>query len=157
MTLTLEPLRVNSLKEACVSRLEELILSGELKAGERLPAERDFAAVLGVSRPVLHEALVDLAAKGLVSILPRRGVVVNDFRKSGSAAILSSLLAYSNGTLDPQFIESLLGMRILVETETARLAAQHATPEQIADLHTILQQEVESDPYGLFRSDRFGF
>ena len=145
MTLSIEPLQVTSLKEACVSRLEELILSGELKAGERLPSERDFAARLGVSRPVLHEALVDLSAKGLVSIQPRRGVVVNDFRTSGSCAILSSLLAYHNGNLDPDFIASLLAMRVLVETETARLAAIHATPEQLRELVDILESEQNCD------------
>ncbi len=145
MTISIEPLQVTSLKEACVTRLEELILSGELKAGERLPSERDFAAQLGVSRPVLHEALVDLAAKGLVSIKPRRGVVVNDFRTSGSCAILSSLLSYHNGNLDPQFTESLLAMRVLVETETARLAALNATPEQVNELEEIVAREAACD------------
>jgi GntR family transcriptional regulator, transcriptional repressor for pyruvate dehydrogenase complex len=145
MTLPIEPLHVNSLKSACVARLEELILSGELKAGERLPAERDLAARLGVSRPVLHEALVDLAAKGLVTINPRRGVVINDFRKSGSMAILSSLLSYHNGEIDPQLVMSLLSMRILVETETARLAAEHASAEQLAELRQIVQSEITTD------------
>lgn len=141
MTLPIEPLQVNSLKSACIARLEELILSGELKAGERLPAERDLAAHLGVSRPVLHEALVDLAAKGLVTIHPRRGVMINDFRKSGSMAILSSLLAYHNGELDPHFVKSLLAMRILVETETARLAAEHTTAEQLEELNGLIRRE----------------
>lgn len=145
MTLPIEPLQVNSLKSACVARLEELILSGELKAGERLPAERDLATRLGVSRPVLHEALVDLAAKGLVTINPRRGVAVNDFRKSGSMAILSSLLAYHNGEIDPQLVTSLLSMRILVETETARLAAEHASAAQLAELRKIVLSELTAD------------
>ncbi|MBA4385037.1 MAG: GntR family transcriptional regulator [Anaerolinea sp.] len=145
MTLPIEPLQVNSLKSACVARLEELILSGELKVDERLPAERDLAARLGVSRPVLHEALVDLAAKGLVTINPRRGVVINDFRKSGSMAILSSLLSYHNGEIDPQLVTSLLSMRILVETETARLAAEHASAEQLAELRQIVQSEAASE------------
>lgn len=145
MTLPLSPLQVNTLKSACVGRLEELILSGELKAGERLPAERDLAARLGVSRPVLHEALVDLSAKGLVTIAPRRGVVINDFRKSGSMAILSTLLTYHNGELDPQLVNSLLAMRILVETETARLAAEHASAAQLAELREIVQREKETD------------
>ena len=142
----IEPLRVTSLKDACVARLEELILSGELHVGERLPAERDFALKLGVSRPVLHEALVDLASKGLVTIQPRRGVVVNDFRQSGSFAILSSLLNYANGDLDPTFQRSLLAVRILIERETARLAADNATPEQIAELRGILADEEKSSP-----------
>ena len=55
MNLPIEPLHVESLKDACIARLEELILSGELKAGERLPAERNLAVRLGVSRPVLPE------------------------------------------------------------------------------------------------------
>ena len=145
MTLPIEPLQVSSLKSACVNRLEELILSGELKVGERLPAERDLAVRLGVSRPVLHEALVDLSAKGLVTINPRRGVMVNDFRKFGSMAILSSLLAYHNGELEPHFVESLLAMRVLVETETARLAAGHASSAQLDELDEIIRREKATD------------
>ncbi len=146
MNLPFEPLHVSSLKEACISRLESLILSGELKPGERLPSEREFAAALGVSRPMLHEALVDLEAKGLVSILPRRGVEVSDFRKSGSVAMLSTLLSFHNGALDPQFIASLFDMRILMETETARLAALHASPDQVAELEILLQRERDCSP-----------
>ncbi|MBP9041799.1 MAG: FadR family transcriptional regulator [Anaerolineaceae bacterium] len=144
MVIPVEPLQVSSLKQACIERLEGMILSGGLKPGEKLPSERDFAASLGVSRPVLHEALVDLEAKGLVSILPRRGVVINDFRQSGSLAVLSSLLNYNNGALAPEFQHSLLAMRILIERETARLAAVSATPEQIEKLHQILQDEIET-------------
>jgi DNA-binding FadR family transcriptional regulator len=145
MTLPIEPLQINSLKSACVAHLEELILSGELKVGERLPAERDLAVRLGVSRPVLHEALVDLATKGLVTINPRRGVVINDFRKSGSMAILSSLLSYHNGELDPHFAGSLFSMRILVETETARLAATHASVAQLVELREVVLREAAAD------------
>lgn len=135
------PLKVPNLKEACVARLEELILSGELQIGERLPSERDFAARIGVSRPILHEALVDLDSKGLVRIVPRRGVFVNDYRRSGSMAILSSLLAYHNGRLDPTFMQSLLDMRQLLEIETARLAALHRTPDQLAEIQSTVERE----------------
>lgn len=141
MNLPLEPLRVHSLKEACVARLEGLILSGELKAGEKLPAERDLAAQLNISRPVLHEALVELAAKGLVTIQPRHGVLVNDFRTSGSVAILASLLAYHHGELDPRLVESMFAMRALIERETARLAAEQATPVQLEQLRALLERE----------------
>lgn len=145
MNLPLKPLQVESLKEACVKQLEELILSGELKAGERLPSERDFALRLGVSRPVLHEALVDLSAKGLVSIQPRRGVVVNDYRQSGSMAILTSLLSYHNGQFDPALTSSLFAMRLLVETETARLCAQNISADQANILKGMIAQEENLD------------
>lgn len=144
MQIAFEPLKVQSLKEACVSRLEQLILSGELKIGEQLPSERDFALRIGVSRPVLHAALVDLDAKGLVQIVPRRGVFVSDFRRSGSLAMLGSLLTYHDGNLDPALIHSLIDMRLLVETETARLAALNRTEEQLAGLRSLLDEEART-------------
>jgi GntR family transcriptional regulator, transcriptional repressor for pyruvate dehydrogenase complex len=144
MNGTFAPLKVQSLKEACIARLEELILSGELKIGERLPPERDFAARIGVSRPVLHEALVDLDAKGLVRIAPRHGVFVSDYRRSGSLAILSSLLAYHDEKMDPAFIQSLIDMRRVVETETARLAAVRRSQEQLVELQTLLEDEADA-------------
>ncbi len=156
MQNTLEPLKIQSLKEACVARLEELILSGELQIGERLPSERDFASRLGVSRPVLHEALVDLNAKGLVQIIARRGTFVSDYRRSGSLAMLSSLLAHSNGELDPTFLQSLIEMRLIVETEAARLAALNHTAEQLAEFRLLLAEEEKAacgDPKTLTELD----
>jgi len=142
--LNILPINVPSLKEACIAQLEGLILSGELKMGDRLPSERELAATLNVSRPVLHEALVDLAAKGLLQIIPRRGTYVNDFRRTGSMAILSSLLNFNRGVLDPHFTRSLIAMRFLVENETARLAALHRTPAHLEEFRAILLQEASS-------------
>jgi GntR family transcriptional repressor for pyruvate dehydrogenase complex len=141
MQASIEPLKVQSLKAACVNRLEGLILSGELQIGERLPSEREFALRMGVSRPVLHEALVDLGAKGLVQIVPRRGVFVSDYRRSGSLALLSSLLSYHNGQLDPAFAQSLIDMRLIVETETARLAGRNRTADHLANFNALLADE----------------
>jgi DNA-binding FadR family transcriptional regulator len=146
MTPTIQPLNHLSLKALCVRRLEGLILSGQLRIGERLPAERDLAARLEISRPLLHEALVDLAAKGLVRIVPRRGVFVNDYRTTGSPAMLESLLAFREGSLDPAFTQSLLDMRLLVETETARLAAANRSSEQLKRLAEILYAELNASP-----------
>lgn len=145
MNFPLDPLNVPSLKEACIRRLEGLILSGALRIGERLPSERALAAQLGVSRPVLHQVIVELAAKGLVEIAPRRGVFVNDFRTQGSCALLSTLLTYREGELAPELQESLIAMRRLMETETARLAALHRTPEQLAELQRLLAEEAACD------------
>lgn len=145
MTFTVEPLRFHSLKEACVLRLEEHILSGEWKAGQKLPPERELASRLGISRPVLHEALVELSTKGLVNITPRKSITVNDFRKSGSVAILSSLLAYKEGFLEPAFVQSLLGMRLLLEQETAALAARFASKDQVTELEALVRREHDLD------------
>jgi DNA-binding FadR family transcriptional regulator len=144
MQINLQPIKIPSLKEACITQLEELILTGELQMGARLPSERDLAAQLNVSRPILHEALVDLESKGLLKITPRHGTRVNDFRRSGSLALLSSLLNYHNGNLDPHFSNNLIDMRLLIEMETARLAALHRTPAQLEEFRDLLQQEAQT-------------
>ena len=138
---TIEPIKIKSIKDTCIDRLEGLILSGELVIGERLPSERELAIQIGVSRPVLHEALVDLDSKGLVQIIPRCGVYVCDYRRSGSLSILSSLLSYHNGKLDYSILQSLIDMRLIMETESARLAALNRTPVQLAEFHKIILNE----------------
>jgi len=144
MTVAMEPLKVPSLKEACIAKLEALILAGDLQIGERLPAERKLAESLDVSRPVVHQAIVDLSAKGLVEIIPRKGVFVADYRTTGSCALLTTLLSYHEGTLDKAFLESLIAMRLLMETETARLAARYRSEEQLQAFRDLLNQEIEA-------------
>lgn len=141
----LEPVKTESLKDICIKRFEGLILSGAFSVGERLPPERELAKKLGVSRPVVHEALVDIATKGLVTITPRKGTMVNDFRRKGSVVLLTSLLEYHNGKLDPDLLEGLLNMRLLVEIENARLAAKHRTDAQLEEFNNVLDIESKID------------
>jgi len=141
MQQLLKPIRTESLKDAFVKRFEELILSGAFPIGQRLPSERELALRLNVSRPVVHEGLVDLAGKGLVRLVPRVGTIVNDYRKEGSLSLLTSLVNYHRGVLDPDLFTSLLEMRLLFELETARLAANHRTQDQLESFHRLLQEE----------------
>jgi GntR family transcriptional repressor for pyruvate dehydrogenase complex len=137
----LKPIRIESLKDAFIRRFEKLILSGAFPIGQKLPSERELALQLSVSRPVVHEGLVDLAAKGLVTLIPRVGTIINDYRKEGSLSLLTSLVNYHQGDLEPELFTSLLEMRLLFEVETARLAALHRTQDQLKSLRRLLQQE----------------
>ena len=140
-TTQLPKLTKRTLVDDFIQRFEQLILSGKLQVGEQLPSERDLAARLGVSRPVVHEGLIDLAAKGLVSRSSRGGAVVNDFRKTGSLAMLNSILNYEQGIPGPQLAESLLAFRFLVEVENARLAARNRTEENLREFRELLSEE----------------
>ncbi len=145
MIAALEPISSPSLKAVFIQRLEELILSGQLPIGEKLPPERVLAQQLGVSRPVVHEGLVELAARGLVTMTPRVGTVVNDYRRQGSLALLSSLVGYGQGALDPALLAGLLDLRRLVESESARLAARERTDDDLAELREIAAAEDRVD------------
>jgi len=146
MEALLEPIKTASLKDVFVLRFEELILSGNFKIGQKLPAERELALQLGVSRPVVHEGLVELSARGLVTLTPRVGTVVNDYRREGSLTLLASLIQYQRGNLEPQLLESLLQLRMMMEPEFARFAAKNRTDDQVGEFQKILREE-EATPH----------
>ncbi len=141
----IEPLRTDSLKDIFVLRFEELILSGKVKIGQKLLSERELALQMGVSRPVVHEGLVELASRGLVSLKPRFGAIVNDYRKEGSITLLASLIQYQKGKLEPELLESLLQLRLLLEPAFASFAAENRTPEQVQEFYAILENEEAAD------------
>jgi len=145
VVMLLEPLKTDSLVEAFVKRFEELILSGKITIGQQLPSERELAKTLGVSRPVVHDGLIVLQQKGLVSIKPRHGVVVNDYRNQGSLALLQSLIDYNKGQLEPHILESLLATRKLIELETVQLAAAKRTMRHVKEFKAIVEEEKTLD------------
>ncbi len=147
----LKPLKTESLKEVFISRFEGLILSGKFSIGQKLPSERELALQLGVSRPVVHEGLVDLASKGLVSLKPRVGAVVSDYRREGSITILNSLLNYHQGRLSPELLQGMMDMRKLMEMETARLAALNRKEEHLAELRVLVREEAMLNPKDIDR------
>lgn len=140
----LAPVTVPSLKDAFVQQIEALILDGKLTVGQTLPSERELALQMGVSRPVVHDGLMELAAKGFVTVKPRVGTVVNDYRKQGSLAMLSTLINRHDQRPDSLVFESMLSFRQLVEGESARLAASNRTDQHIRELRGLLQIEDET-------------
>lgn len=134
------------LKDDFIRRFEEKILSGELKSGERIPPERVLASDFKVSRPVVHQGLVELAGKGLIRIESRVGSFVNDYRKEGSIELLLSMLHHDSGRLAPRLFDGILEMRLLFEVEAARLAAVRRHDEDLASLKRVVAKERLLEP-----------
>ena len=61
-----------SLTNQMVMQIEDMIISEELKIGEKLPSARELCEMMGVSRPVVSAAMVELSKLGFVEIRPRQ-------------------------------------------------------------------------------------
>lgn len=123
--------------ELVLDRIEEQIASGRLHAGDRLPAERDLAAALGVSRVAVREAMRVLQAMGLISQSTGSGRDAGTTLTAAPGEALTRLirmhvLVASVGSDD------LISARVTLERESARLAARAATAEDRAALATLL-------------------
>lgn len=129
-----EPIGHESLADAVVSQIEDLIAAGILKQGRRLPSERDLAETLGVSRPKLREALQVLEERGLVTTKHGEGSFVAAL--TGQAMLPALLSLY--GRHEPAFFD-YLEYRREQEGFAARLAAQRATRADKARLTEILE------------------
>jgi GntR family transcriptional regulator, transcriptional repressor for pyruvate dehydrogenase complex len=81
------------LSHSVVRQIEQLILRGILRPGERLPSERDMAEKLGVSRPSLRDAIADLADRGLLTSRAGSGVFVAEVLGSAFSPALIQLFA----------------------------------------------------------------
>jgi len=114
-----------SLKDACVQAILAKILSGELKPGDRLPPERELAEDMGVSRSSLNHSIVELEAMGFLSVEPRRGTVVNDYRSHPTPQSLDAVMRYSSVEMDKALFSDLMDTRLLIESECARLACRN--------------------------------
>jgi GntR family transcriptional repressor for pyruvate dehydrogenase complex len=124
------------------ARIEELILTGQIPPGGRLPAERQLADSLGVSRGLVREAILELALKGLVSRRQGRGTEVLAPRRSEfTRAIVGHLEQKDREVLE------LLDFRESLEPPIAARAAERATNSDIRRLREIAAAlDAESDP-----------
>lgn len=131
-----------SLKDRFVSEIINGIISGKYPIGERLPSERDLAEQMGISRTVVRSGLAELSGDGVICQEGHRGSVVMDYRTEGKMPIVDAILT-SGAPFSQQILEGYLGARILVETETARLAALNRTNDDLYQLFTIIRQGAE--------------
>jgi DNA-binding FadR family transcriptional regulator len=137
----LKRIELKSLKAQVVEELERLVISGELGIGAAFPPERELARQLGVSRPIVHEAMVELAAKGFARVEPRRGAKVADYYREGTLAIFESIVLRGDGFFPVEVLEDLVAFRRLIEVEAVRLAAERGGGELMRELEEIVAAE----------------
>ena len=109
-----------SLRDRVLEEVKERIIAGDLATGARLH-ERNLSQELGVSRVPLREAILTLAAQGLVEMRPRIGAFVRPMTKS--------------------YIEDLFAVRLALEPLAASLAARNRDADQLAELTRLLAEE----------------
>ncbi|MBN8868553.1 MAG: FadR family transcriptional regulator [Solirubrobacterales bacterium] len=121
--------------------LERLIRDGNISHGEKLPAERDLALMLGVSRTSLRDSLRQLELKGMVDRRPGRGTVVLNPAFAGVGPDLLSKLDRSE-----RDIREVMDLRAVIEPPITARAARRATARDIRELHAIVEKMERSSP-----------
>jgi GntR family transcriptional repressor for pyruvate dehydrogenase complex len=114
--------------------IERLILDGTLAAGERLPAERDLAEHLGVSRVSIRQALRELETRGLIDRKPGRGTVV--LSAEGHVAVSSS---FGKKPTEAGELGDIMELRAIIEPPIARIAASRVSARDLAQLEELVQ------------------
>ncbi|MEY3473994.1 MAG: hypothetical protein RL087_452 [Pseudomonadota bacterium] len=114
-----------------VDHLGESIVAGRWAAGSAIPPEPQLCESLGVSRTVVREAVKSLVAKGLVSTGPKVGTRVRE-SSDWNWFDPDVIIWQSKAGLTPEFLRDLQDLRRAVEPAAVRLAAERATPQDIA-------------------------
>lgn len=130
--MALRPVIRQSIPEHVFEQIMSDVLSGEMAPGEMLPSERRLAEVLGVSRPVVREALKRLSAAGLVEVRQGDATTVRDYRRHAGLDLLPRLLLRDGDRadqLDLAVVRSILEARLHNGPKLAELAAQRGGPQ----------------------------
>ncbi len=139
-----QPLAEGRAADIVVSRLEAMIVSGELPDGEPLPAERQLMAQFGVSRTVVREAIKALAGKGLVVARPRFRPVVSRPNYDTAFGVLEGIVLHL--IQQKGGVRHLFDSRILLESALVRMAALDASKTDISNLREALARNEEAIP-----------
>lgn len=137
--------------ELVVERIKELLENGTLKAGSRLPTERELATILGISRPTLRTALKALSVMGVISARPGAGTfIANSLPEMFNQPLHFMTLISDTG------INDIFQARLIIEPGLAEVAAKNvsdahlntmkreikAMRESLADAETFLKHDL---------------
>lgn len=124
--------------ELIIKEIRRLLNNGDLKPGDRLPAERKLAEQFEVSRTHVREAIKKLEFYGVVKTLPQSGTIIAGMEISALDGLISDMLK-----LDNYDFFSLVEMRVILEREAARLCAMRRTEQDITELEQALAEYIE--------------
>jgi len=130
--------------ELVLDRIETQIVSGALRSGQRLPPERELAALLSVSRPAVREALRILEAQGTVRSRVGQGrdsgTTIENVPRDALARLLRLHVALGSFPL-----EDVVETRVALERSSVVLACRNASPQDLARMRASLLSMDEPD------------
>jgi DNA-binding FadR family transcriptional regulator len=139
-----------ALTDDAISQIKAMITSGELGPGDRLPREPDLAALIGVSRNSLREAVRALSMVGILDVRQGNGTYVSSMSTGSLLESLSFLLEFRRDSGVVEFLQ----VRRILEPAAAAIAARTMTPEQIDGLRASVRATgVSTDITELVRHD----
>jgi len=128
------PIKQVTLTDKIINQIRGLIVSGELKAGDRLPSERSLAEKLGVSRAHVRDAIRKLEFYGILKTLPQSGTIVAGIGLTALKGLISDVLK-----LEKSDFTSLVETRVILEINAAKVAANRRTDADIEELKQAIQ------------------
>ncbi|MGH9800178.1 MAG: FadR/GntR family transcriptional regulator [Blastocatellia bacterium] len=134
MKAAMAPIDRAGITELVVQRIKELLERGELRAGSRLPPERELADMLHISRPSLRTALKALSVMGIIHAKPGAGTYIAEALPEVFTEPMR-FMTLINNTSDEEMFEA----RLIIEAGLAELAAERATDEDIKVLNTEIE------------------
>lgn len=140
-------IKIETPVDQIIAQIKELITSGQLKAGDKLPPERLLSQRLGVSRTHLRNALKKLEFYGILKALPQSGTVVAGMGLPALEGLITDMLH-----LQGNDFKSLVETRAILETSAVQLAAENRTDKDLIEIQKALiahKEKVNKDEYAV--------
>jgi GntR family transcriptional repressor for pyruvate dehydrogenase complex len=131
---SIKSIEYESPADKIIQQLKQLIVSGQLKPGDRLPAERVLAEKLGVGRSYVREAIRKLEFFGLLKTSPQSGTYVSGYSIKMIEGVLTDIINFNKDDFS-----ALIEARYYMEINAARLAAIRRTDEDLALIRSAVE------------------
>jgi GntR family transcriptional repressor for pyruvate dehydrogenase complex len=131
---SIKSIEFESPTDKIIQQLKQLIVSGQLKPGDRLPAERVLAEKMGVGRSYVREAIRKLEFFGLLKTSPQSGTYVSGYSIKMIEGVLTDIINFNKDDFS-----ALIEARYYMEINAARLAAMRRTEEDLALIRSAVE------------------
>lgn len=153
--MEIKPIKIRKIYEEIVEQIRDLVTSGDLQPGDRLPSERDLAVRLQVSRASVREALSALEMLGLLEARSGEGTYIRQVSVESIVAPLAWVLCMEKDT-----VLELLEVRKIFEVQAVALATERALPEDLQEIKSALEtmnQDLQTGQLGEEADHHFHF
>lgn len=130
-----EPIKNKKVYQHVIEQIQNMVMSGQLKKGDKLPSERTLVDELGVSRTSIREALRALEVMGLIESRQGKGNYINGDIDDSFFEPLSVMFMLNEG--NP---ENILELRMVIEVEAASIAAQKIEDKDVEILEDLINK-----------------